>query len=161
MNPTDPGMAARRSRRGDPPQVPGFGAPASNDDGGDGEPPTTAASQAAGDASHDDGRAASQEPADALSTNTPSPRSRTPAKRPAVPSTGHAESYEAARSRAFTMHMLDPAREGLEQFVKDLGERGMKTNMTELIHALMLDAGGDMGEMTRRIKALRRARSGL
>lgn len=168
---TQPKLPVRRSRRDSLEQVPGF-APAQTPEpeesaGADPSVELTPAADVPGEQEQtpaaDGGPGPEQEPASPAAAQA-SERTREPGRRrkPAGHSTrADLSDWENAGKSAYHTHLLDPGRAILEGYVQTLKDRGMKTDMTEILHALILDAADDPDALVVRIKALRRARQGL
>jgi hypothetical protein len=45
--------------------------------------------------------------------------------------------YNGARSRQFNVRLLDPLKDRYEHLVRELGDEGIATSVTEMLHALM------------------------
>jgi hypothetical protein len=80
-----------------------------------------------------DVRAAAQPPADA--TDQPARDAAKPPgrRRPVV----SGNPYAGTRSRQFNMRLLDPLKDRYEQLRRELGDQGIHTSVTEMLHALM------------------------
>lgn len=87
-------------------------------------------------------------------------RVRKPRPRAVDPKRGD-EAYYGAHHRVFGMKLLDPAREQLEQTLAQLSDRGHKSDLTEIVHALILSEAADVDQMVVRVKRLRAAKNGL
>ncbi|HMJ34808.1 MAG TPA: hypothetical protein VK501_12920 [Baekduia sp.] len=78
-------------------------------------------------------RGAAQSPADA--TDRPARGAATLQRRRRPVASGNP--YAGARSRQFNVRLLDPLKDRYEQLRRELGDQGIDTSVTELLHALM------------------------
>jgi hypothetical protein len=80
-----------------------------------------------------DARAATQPPADA--TDRPARDAATAQRRHRLAVSGNP--YAGTRSRQFNVRLLDPLKERYERLRRELGDQGIDTSVTEMLHALM------------------------
>jgi hypothetical protein len=80
-----------------------------------------------------DVRAAAQPPADA--TDRPAQDAGTPPRRRRPVVSGNP--YAGTRSRQFNVRLLDPLKDRYERLRRELGDQGIDTSVTEMLHALM------------------------
>jgi hypothetical protein len=69
--------------------------------------------------------------------------------------------YAAARARHFNMRLLDPLRDRYAALVRELGDQGIETNVTELIHALLAEGPHDAPDARALLQRWRRTQADL
>jgi hypothetical protein len=65
------------------------------------------------------------------------PRSASAAGRRRAATVVSGNPYSGARSRQFNVRLLDPLKDRYEHLVRELGDEGISTSVTEMLHALM------------------------